>query len=147
MQTTLLSSFSSMQMANVVWFWFHWKVLPQCSINYNPALVQIMAWCRPGGKPLFEPMTIIFMTLIFVTRSQWFIPSSRAFHRKSTLSSEIFGPTQAVPSWLLGKCPTTSKRGIFIKASWHQRAEGITQTNYSFLKWLQRVEDIAMVNT
>ena len=33
------------------------KFVPKGSINnYIPALVQIMAWCRAGDKPLFEPM-------------------------------------------------------------------------------------------
>ena len=27
-------------------------------INYIPALDQIMAWCRPGNKPLSEPMMV-----------------------------------------------------------------------------------------
>ena len=27
-------------------------------INQIPALVQIMAWRRPGNKPLFEPMMV-----------------------------------------------------------------------------------------
>ena len=32
------------------------KLCSQGSINNTPALVQIMAWCRTGAKPLFEPM-------------------------------------------------------------------------------------------
>ena len=40
-------------------------------INNNPALVQIMVWCRPGDKPLSEPMLIILLTHICVTRPQW----------------------------------------------------------------------------
>ena len=34
-------------------------------------LVQIMAWCRPGDKPLSEPMMIILLTHIYVTRPPW----------------------------------------------------------------------------
>ena len=26
----------------------------------NPALVQIMAWCRPGDKPLSEPILLVY---------------------------------------------------------------------------------------
>ena len=32
------------------------EFLPKGPINNSPALVQIMAWRRPGDKPLFEPM-------------------------------------------------------------------------------------------
>ena len=40
-------------------------------INNIPALVQIMAWRRPGDKPLSEPMMISLLTHICVTRPQW----------------------------------------------------------------------------
>ena len=40
-------------------------------INYIPALVQIMAWRRPGDKPLSEPMLLILLMDICVTRHQW----------------------------------------------------------------------------
>ena len=40
-------------------------------INNIPALVQIMAWRRPGDKPLSEPMMVRFPTHICVTRPQW----------------------------------------------------------------------------
>ena len=39
-------------------------------INKVPALVQIMAWRRPGDKPLSELMMIRLPTHICVTRSQ-----------------------------------------------------------------------------
>ena len=32
------------------------KYIPKGPIKDNPALFQIMAWHRPGNKPLFEPM-------------------------------------------------------------------------------------------
>ena len=32
------------------------KFVPEGPINNIPALVEIMAWCRPGDKPLSEPM-------------------------------------------------------------------------------------------
>ena len=39
--------------------------------NNIPALVQIMAWHHPGGKPLFEPMVVSLLLHICVTRPQW----------------------------------------------------------------------------
>ena len=47
------------------------KFVPKGPINNIPALVQIMAWCRPGDKPLFEPMMVSLLTHICVTRPQW----------------------------------------------------------------------------
>ena len=40
------------------------------SIDNIPALVQLMAWCRPGEKPLSEPMVVRLRTHICVTRLQ-----------------------------------------------------------------------------
>ena len=34
------------------------KFVPKGPINNIPALVQIMAWRRPGDKPLSEPMSL-----------------------------------------------------------------------------------------
>ena len=50
---------------------FSLKFVPKCSINNIPALVQIMAWRRPGDNPLSEPMMVILLTHICVTRPQW----------------------------------------------------------------------------
>ena len=36
------------------------KFVPKGPINDIPALVQIMAWHRPGAKPLSEPMMVIY---------------------------------------------------------------------------------------
>ena len=47
------------------------KFVPKGPINNIPAVVQIMAWHRPGDKPLSEPMMIISLTHICVTRPQW----------------------------------------------------------------------------
>ena len=47
------------------------KFVPKGPINNIPALVQIMAWHRPGNKPLSEPMMVILLTHICVTRPQW----------------------------------------------------------------------------
>ena len=35
------------------------KFVPKGLINNIPALVQIMAWHRPGDKPLSEPMILV----------------------------------------------------------------------------------------
>ena len=38
------------------------KFVPRVPINNMQALVQIMAWCRPGDKPLSEPMMVNLLT-------------------------------------------------------------------------------------
>ena len=48
------------------------KFVPKGSISNIPALVQIVAWCRPGDKPLSEPKLVSSLTHICVTRLQWF---------------------------------------------------------------------------
>ena len=47
------------------------KFVPKGPINTISALVQIMAWRRPGDKPLSEPMIVSLPTHICVTRPQW----------------------------------------------------------------------------
>ena len=47
------------------------KFVPMVRISNIPALVQIMAWRRPGNKPLSESMMISLQIHICVTRPQW----------------------------------------------------------------------------
>ena len=45
--------------------------VPKGPINISPGLVQIMAWCRPGDKPLSEPTMVRLLTHICVNLPQW----------------------------------------------------------------------------
>ena len=63
------------------------KFVPMCPINNIPALVQIMAWRRPGDRPLSEAMMIRLMTHICVTRPQW------CLHKMTTISQTKFSNT------------------------------------------------------
>ena len=47
------------------------KFVHKGPINNIPTLVQIMAWRRPGDKPLSEPMVGSLLTHICVTQPQW----------------------------------------------------------------------------
>ena len=47
------------------------KFVPKGLINNITALVQIMAWRRPGDKPLSDPVMVSLLTHICVTRPQW----------------------------------------------------------------------------
>ena len=42
--------------------------VPKVPINKIPALVQIMAWCRSGDKPLSKPTMVRLLTHLWVTR-------------------------------------------------------------------------------
>ena len=56
-------------------FWISIKIslkfVPKCPINNIAAIVQIMAWRRPGDNSLSEPMVVSLPTHICVTRPQW----------------------------------------------------------------------------
>ena len=47
------------------------KFVPKGPINNIPALVELMAWRRPGDKPLSEAMMVNLPTNICVSRRQW----------------------------------------------------------------------------
>ena len=72
--------------------------MPKGPINNIPTLVQIMAWRRPGDKPLCEPMIVTLLTHKCVTRPQWvkhypsvlvWRPSSRGLRRKPIASVNV----------------------------------------------------------
>ena len=65
-QTTLSKAFSWMKMLQLR-LKFHCSKGP---INSIPALVETMAWRRPGDKPLSEAMMVSLLTHICVTRPQ-----------------------------------------------------------------------------
>ena len=66
------------------------KFVPNGPINHNPALVQILAWRRSGGKPLSEPMMVSLLTHICVTRPQWVkLKKKRLKNTKNTLAMWI----------------------------------------------------------
>ena len=47
------------------------KFVPKVRVNSIQALVQVMAWRRPGDKPLSEPIMANLLTHICVTQPQW----------------------------------------------------------------------------
>ena len=49
------------------------KFVSKSPIDNIPALFQIMAWRRPGDKPLSEAMMVSLLTHICVARPQWVI--------------------------------------------------------------------------
>ena len=49
------SSWRTFRVSTTTSDWKFTGVSTKSTINNIPALVQIMAWCRPGDKPLYEP--------------------------------------------------------------------------------------------
>ena len=66
-QTTFSNAFPVTKMCE---FRLRFHFFPKGSTNNIPALVQIMAWCRPGDKALSEPMMVSLLTYICVSRPQ-----------------------------------------------------------------------------
>ena len=48
--------FNSIFLNENVWIFISLQLIPDGLINHIPALVQVMASCQTGDKPLFEPM-------------------------------------------------------------------------------------------
>ena len=70
------------------------KFVPEGPISNIPALVQIMAWRRPGGKPLSEAMMVTLLTHICVTRHRWV---NTAYSKE--LKKDVPPPALGVEVW------------------------------------------------
>ena len=69
LQTTLSNAFCWMKM-NDVRLIFHWSLILRAQINNIPALVEIMARCRPGDNPLCDAIMVSLQTHKCVNRLQ-----------------------------------------------------------------------------
>ena len=84
------------------------KFVPKGLINNIPALVKIMAWRRPGDKPLSEPMMVSLLTHICVTRPQWVKNPEHPILQQKSSFVEISKTTTAIQSNLIALTPQTS---------------------------------------
>ena len=100
---TFANAFPSMKIFEFR-FKFSLKFVPKCPINNIPALVRIMAWRRPGDKPLSEPMMARLPTHICVIRPQW-VKSKKCMGVINTLGSALW---LMVP-WCESTRPSTPK--------------------------------------
>ena len=89
-QTTFSNSFSWMK----IWISVLLKFIPKGPINNIPALVQIMAWCWPGDKPLSEPMMVNLLTHICVTRPKWVNNGLSLNHNHQIVRRAVFTFTE-----------------------------------------------------
>ena len=88
--TTIFQTIFSFAFSWMVMHGFRLKLVPKGLVNNIPALAPIMAWRRPGAKPLSEPKFVILPTHIFVTRPQWVNEMDIIFHFPAYRSQ---GPT------------------------------------------------------
>ena len=65
------------------------KFVPRGPINNIPLLVHVMAWRRPGDKPLSEPMMVRYPTHICVPRPQLVKIPDEIYWYRSTLEMLI----------------------------------------------------------
>ena len=69
-----------------VWILISLKFVRKGRINSVPALVQIMAWHRPGDKSFSEPMVASLLRHTCVTRAQWV---NGAYHRATIAGTTL----------------------------------------------------------
>ena len=81
------------------------KFVPKGQINNIPALVQKMAWRRPGDKPLSEPMMVSLLTHMCVTRPQWVKSRMKSFiHSVGVWKLIIFFPPHFMLDAIIYPC-------------------------------------------
>ena len=82
------------------------KLVPSGPVNNIEALIRIMAWRRPGDKPLSKPMMVSLPTHICVTWPQWvnrFVQVALCRYRIGFHSfSNLMLHRYAIPKWLMG---------------------------------------------
>ena len=89
------------------------KFVRKGPINNIPVLVQIMAWRRPGDKPLSEPMLVFVPMHICVTRPQWVNAAWKLPHFHKYISSH-----KIVWSVFYHQCYCT-EYNILLYWTWH----------------------------
>ena len=78
-QTTFWNAFSWMKMYEFR-LRFLWSLFLRVQSTISQPLVQIMAWCRSGDKPLSESMMVSLLAHICVTRAQWVKQNPTVLH-------------------------------------------------------------------
>ena len=105
------------------------KFVPKGSSNNIPTLVQIMAWRRPGDKPLSEPMLVSLLTHICVTRPQWVTLTTRRSEKSNSRrhfdKSECISFNEKVFIWasiplkIVPRCPIDNKSAMAQVMAWY----------------------------
>ena len=90
------------------------KFVPKGPINNITALIQIMAWRRPGDKPLSEPMMVKLPTHICVTRPQWVKRCRGEFQRnRAACTKQRLPNSSQTTSWYSEEILVSDCRCLF----------------------------------
>ena len=111
------------------------KFVPKGPINNIPAFVRIMAWRRPGDKPLSEPMMARLPTHIRVTRPRWINLSFGLTHcnlgscgnyltLRISVKSNSTKPQQTTTKHESGTCPDSKVHGANMGPIWGRQDPG-----------------------
>ena len=84
-----------------IWLMISLTFVPKVRINNIPALVWIMAWRRPGDKPLSIPRMVSLLTHICVTRPQW-VNMMAAYTLVSNINHADLSMVNSTPTSVLG---------------------------------------------
>ena len=109
------------------------KFVPKVWNKNITTLVQIMSWCWPGTKPLFEPVMVSLLMHICVTRPQWVKQITQMYHCILALWTVSFC-TQLL---FMTRAPFTNKALIIIPAwiSNHIHYKVWDEITYPFLNF------------
>ena len=109
------------------------KFVPKDQINNTPALVQTIAWCWPGNKPLSEPMMVRLPIHICVIQPEWAKRFLREPHMRGYMAVKcqhlIISMIIRCKSWISSP---NCKLGII----------SLKTTTKKHLKWYQNQSDI-----
>ena len=123
------------------------KFVPKGPTNNNPALFQMMAWRRPGDKPLSEPMMVSSLTHICVTRPQWVNTlRSRKNGRQFADFSNAFYWMKMFVFWLKFHWSLFLRVQLTIYQHWFRWWLGTDQSTSHYLNqwWLDSITDAYM---
>ena len=113
---------------------FSLKYVRKGPIDNSPTLVQIMAWCRSGDKPLSEPMMISVPTHICVTRPQWVNVPKHCLDRGSQ-SFKATPPPANIPSSLATRlrpvCQKRTSTSHMVPHTWHNNEPTLSRNDSS----------------
>ena len=106
--------------------------------NNIPELIQIMAWCRQGGKPLSESMTVSLMMHICTTRPQW-------VDVRQVSEQQSFGNTCQIWTWCVKMVNVDNAYNIF-KLWENERSEPNALVNPTTTYYRQKLTNFALAN-
>ena len=93
------------------------KFVPKVQIDNIPTFVQIITWCQPGDKPLFEPMMLNLLMYICITQASelmlvWNIHPRCVFASTSCLETQTIFLLNDLAIEITFGCYTFSKEEL-----------------------------------